>query len=381
MSSHPKDSQPPEDNSSDVQNLSDEDGFMVLDDTHASEQTHPADDEEFWDLDDADESPQISAEILDKGANEVTEELESAENKDFWDLNNQYSSTEAPFAEPEEETTDDEQLAPVEEQVITPSAPISAETTTAEPTPTENGGFKKIPVSGQVQDATTATAVTAAAASTSTPAEVNKTQAPEEKSQHEEDSSASNKSRRSPLEWISSILCYVGIIALFAYLLNYASKQHNFDTDPSYTSNVPVSGEYASIANVETWWEKPTTSGSAKYGVILVPVAKITLSDDSKSGVIRSIFYNPENEDTKRAAVRKGDAITKEFSNGKFVETGTNEITIYATDGFEEEAHYNFYRSQVEERWTIQIREAEGNQVSTAEFKDLAKAPIEAILK
>lgn len=188
------------------------------------------------------------------------------------------------------------------------------------------------------------------------------------------------KNKRSALEVICSVLCYSVIIALFCYLGYYASKQHNFNTAKAYETNVPVTGEYASIASIETWWEKPT-GNSAKYGVILVPKAKITLNEDSVSGEIRAVFYTSANATINKKATRSGDSANLEFRNGKFTKSGTNEITISGTDGFIENAHILHYGSQIEERWTIELRESAPNQTSTEHFKYLAKAPIEPLSK
>jgi len=372
MSNHPTDSQPPADSHSDVPNLADTDDFWDLDDDTVktpvkleATQPEPADDEEFWDLDQADTTV------------EPTSEQDSEENKDFWDLNNQYSDadSEAPFAE-------------IEDDVKELTAPIEAESkpniTSNTPEPSKADKVEKL--TPHLKKKAIVTASTAALSPVKKP-ENTKEETVAEKTEiagktqpvSQEKSTEDKKSRRSPIELISSLICYLAIIALFTYLVKYVSQQHDFNTEPSYATNVPVSGEFASIASVETWWEKPAPN-KAKYGVVLVPVAKITLGDDAKSGRIRSLFFNPANEHLNREAERKGDAITTEFSNGKFLETGTNEITIYATDGYEELAHFNFYRGQTENRWTIEIRETGEDQTST-EFKYLAKAPIEPTSK
>ncbi len=188
------------------------------------------------------------------------------------------------------------------------------------------------------------------------------------------------KSDKSAIEKVTSIICYLTIIALFGYLAYYASKQHNFNTAKGYETNVPVSGEYASIQSIETWWKKPT-GNQAQYGVTLIPVAKITLSDSSTSGKIRGIFFTSANPIISKEASRSGDSANLEFKNGKFTKSGSNEITIYGTDGFRESAHFIHYRSQIDERWTIQLSESAPNQHSNDQFKYLAKAPIEPLSK
>lgn len=185
--------------------------------------------------------------------------------------------------------------------------------------------------------------------------------------------------QKSSLENIAIRFCYISIVAVFTYLIIYASKQHNFDPSKPYASNTPAKGEYASVESIETWWSEPAGK-NAKLGVLLVPSATITLSSDSKSGVIRSVFFSYE-ESLLGQLKPKGDPLTHEFIDGKFLESGTNQITIYCTDGYEDLAHYAFYRSQDEKRWTIEVREAPSIQTSVDGFKPLANAPIEPIQK
>ncbi len=187
------------------------------------------------------------------------------------------------------------------------------------------------------------------------------------------------KESRSTAEKIATLACYLAIIGVFGYLIHYASKQHNFDTAKSYEANTPAQGEYASIVNIETWWAEPE-SDNTKFGVILVPSATITLGADSTSGVIRSVFYSDE-EGLLGKLKPKGDPFTHAFKNGKFLSTGTNQVTVYGTDGFEELAHFIFYRGQSDDRWTIEVKEAPSVQTELDGFKAVAKAPIDPIRK
>lgn len=191
--------------------------------------------------------------------------------------------------------------------------------------------------------------------------------------------SQQEKDIKSPIEKMATLVCYLAIIGVFAYLVMYASRQHDFDTAKSYETNTPVQGQYASIGKIETWWSKPMGSNT-KFGIVIVPSATITLDPDSTSGVIRSVFYSSE-EGLLGQLKPKGDPFTHEFSNGTFLESGTNQITIYGTDGFDNLAHYNFYRSQDETRWTVEVREAPPTSSNTDSFKPLATAPVEPIRK
>lgn len=187
------------------------------------------------------------------------------------------------------------------------------------------------------------------------------------------------KTPTSPIEKIATLACYIIIIGVFAFLIHYTSKQHNFDTAKSYEANTPVDGENASIKTIETWWSQPV-SNNTKFGVILVPSATITLGSNSTSGVIRSVFYSSE-EGLLDNLKPKGDPFTHQFHNGKFLSSGTNQVTIHGTDGFTEISNFMFYRSQDEERWTIETKEAPSIQTQINSFKDLAQAPIEPIRK
>ncbi len=187
------------------------------------------------------------------------------------------------------------------------------------------------------------------------------------------------KDEKSPAEKIATLACYLAIVALFTYLIMYASNQHDFSTAMGYEANTPVDGDYASVEKIETWWSKPA-GNNTKFGVILVPSATITLGENSKSGVTRSVFYSYE-EGLIGELRPKGDPFTHEFKDGKFLESGTNQITIHGTDGYSELAHFMYYRSQDENRWTVDVKEAPSTQTDINSFKSLAQAPIEPIRK
>jgi|GEM_PF-2466756 len=187
------------------------------------------------------------------------------------------------------------------------------------------------------------------------------------------------KDYKSPVEKIATLACYLAIFGIFTYLIIYASRQHDFDTTKTYETNTPAKGDYANVAEIETWWSKPV-GNNTKFGVILVPSATITLDPDSKSGVIRSVFYSSE-EGLLGKLRPKGDPYTHVFVDGKFLESGTDQITIYGTDGYDELAHFIFYRSQDENRWTIEVKEAPSTQTEINSFKPVAHAPIDPIRK
>jgi hypothetical protein len=193
------------------------------------------------------------------------------------------------------------------------------------------------------------------------------------------ETAAKLRESRTSVEKIATLACYLAILGVFSYLIIYASEQHNFDTTKGYESNTPVKGDYANVEKIETWWSKPV-GNNAKFGILFVPSATITLDSSSGSGVIRSVFYSYE-EGLLGKLRPKGDPFTHEFVNGKFLESGNNQITIHGTDGFEKLSSFLFYRSQDENRWTVEVREAPSTQNEVNSFLPLANAPIDPIRK
>lgn len=189
----------------------------------------------------------------------------------------------------------------------------------------------------------------------------------------------SHRNIKSPLEKVATLICYLLIIAVFGYLINYASNQHDFSVAMKDEIQLPAEGEFANIEEIETFWSEPE-SNNTRFGVILVPSATITLGSGTSSGAIRTVFYSYE-EDLNGNLRPKGDPFTLEFQDGKFLATGSNKITIHGTDGFDKLAHFIHYRSQYEERWTVEIKEAPSSQTEVNNFEFLTKVPAEPIRK
>jgi len=181
--------------------------------------------------------------------------------------------------------------------------------------------------------------------------------------------------KRSPLELAGTIACVLFILGFGIYFYNYYNDKFDVLTDDEWASNIPVEGEYANIKSVQTWWSEPVTK--AKLGVKLVPCLTITLDEEAKSGALRVIFFSYEEglNGNKRA---KGDPFPLEFRDGKF-SNGKSSITIQGTDGFESRAEFYAYRSQMENRWTVSIKEGPSIGTRSADFQDLGHAPIDPI--
>ncbi len=185
--------------------------------------------------------------------------------------------------------------------------------------------------------------------------------------------------KSNPIEKIMMTLCFVGILAFGAYFISYFYDKFEIETEKEWASNIPNKGEYASIDKVETWWTVPQISNT-KFEVKLVPAATITLSNDSKTGILRAIFFSYE-ENIRGDKRAKGDPFPLPFVDGKFIATGSNSITIYGTDGYTDLSSFEYYRTQDEDRWTISIREAEAGETEANNFEELGHAPIEPIRK
>lgn len=183
--------------------------------------------------------------------------------------------------------------------------------------------------------------------------------------------------KRTPLELAASTICILFLIGLGIYFYNYYNNHFDILTDDKWTSNIPVEGKYAEIEAVDTWWSEPVTQ--AKLGVDLVPCIKITLGEGAKSGALRVIFYSFE-EGLNGNLRAKGDPFPLEFSNGKFA-NGKNSVIIQGTDGFESMAEFYEYRNQMEDRWTVSIKEGSTIDIRSADFENLGHAPIEPTYK
>lgn len=186
---------------------------------------------------------------------------------------------------------------------------------------------------------------------------------------------------KTPTEKIA-IAAVMGLILLLGGMLVYTvSEKFEFPVSASDDRNDEVSGEFASIDGIETWWGKPDRSSTkVSEDIRLVPAAKITLADGSKSGVIRIVFKSFE-LNALDELTSKGDTITKTFTNGKFDETGESSIIVSCSDGFSDESKFLFYRNQDEERWRVEVKEAASLQIKARDYKDLAHAPIDPIRK
>ncbi len=143
-----------------------------------------------------------------------------------------------------------------------------------------------------------------------------------------------------------SLFAIVATFAISAVLaIIHFSKEIPIDSKISKIVKLPIEGKILTITTVETYWRKPNSQGESidvvKRGAILIPNIKMTAS--GKSGAIRIFFRDSD-------GTLVGDSTTLAIS-------GTQEITISATDGFSDIGMHASYRTGEHPRWMIQAFE------------------------
>lgn len=143
-----------------------------------------------------------------------------------------------------------------------------------------------------------------------------------------------------------SLFAIVAALAISAALaVIHFSKEIPVDSKISKIVQLPVEGKILTVTAVETYWRKPITQGESadvvRRGAILIPNIKITAS--GKSGAIRIFFRDSD-------GTLVGDSSTLAIS-------GTQDITISATDGFSDIGMHAYYRTGEHPRWMIQAFE------------------------
>jgi hypothetical protein len=180
------------------------------------------------------------------------------------------------------------------------------------------------------------------------------------------------KTPNSLIEKISIGAAILILIALAAFFVSYFYGSYEVTRKPSYASNLPAKGQYASVETIETHWEVDSVTKK------VFPYATITLGSKSQTGSLRALFCkNKSLNDLEQKVV--GDPHTLKFTQGKF-ENGSNSITIKCSQGLPDLAEFLSYKDQDLYRWTIRVRESSATQGRTSDFTALANAPIEPTL-
>lgn len=182
-----------------------------------------------------------------------------------------------------------------------------------------------------------------------------------------------NKKKSSVVEKVSIAVAITLLVGLAVYFVQYTKSEYRVVSEPNYTTNTPVTGEYASIKSVTTKW------GSKQGSDKIYPSATIELdAGSSKSGALRTFFRTSPtiSDDTGKVI---GDSNTYQFVDGVF-ENGESSVTVECTQGLASEAEFLGYSAQTKFRWSIQISEGEGSSRSASDFNKLAHAPIDPIM-
>ena len=142
-----------------------------------------------------------------------------------------------------------------------------------------------------------------------------------------------------------------------------------------FDEDFPIEGIYAAVAEIETYWRKPVRTGEdADHGVqlkaCLIPCARIKLTGSGTAALAVS-FRNSKQE-------LIGDPISLDVENGMFKKTGSAEITLTSTAGFENPSEINAYMNEDIDPWSVLFVEgAPGTNPSyKEEDNELAKVRI-----
>ena len=180
----------------------------------------------------------------------------------------------------------------------------------------------------------------------------------------------------STLEKISLLAVLVILIGAASWGISTFYKNAPEGKLIDFTEDFPVEGAHAGIAEIETYWRKPVRTGeNADHGVQLnaaiIPCARIVLHG-SGSASLGISFRNGEQ--------LIGDPHSLEVKGGKFVQTGSPEIIITSTAGFENLSEINAYTNADIDPWSVLIVEGEPstNPSYTQDDKKLAEVRIAA---
>ncbi|MDA7881251.1 hypothetical protein N9A94_03010 [Akkermansiaceae bacterium] len=172
---------------------------------------------------------------------------------------------------------------------------------------------------------------------------------------------------------ILAVFLFLGGVAAWGISIFYKNAPQGelitFDTD------FPIQGDTATVTEVETWWRSPIREGErADHGVRLqinlIPCARIKIKD-TQNALLWVTFQNGEKD-------LVGDPINLVISNGTFLSSGSDEVEIHATSGFQSASEINAYTNNDIDPWSVVIMEGNNNEEFSTESDPLAKVRIEA---
>ncbi len=182
----------------------------------------------------------------------------------------------------------------------------------------------------------------------------------------------------SAVEKITLVTLAVALIGLGIWGYVFIYEKNNLAVTEA-TLNLPIEGKYATVTKLSTFWISAGKSAGIKLGVAVVPVAQITLDDESSSGALRVFFRDAEKN-------RVGDPITINFENGKFTAPNKTNIsitdsgstaTVSATNGFQLESDFSAYQMDSTLTWKVHVLEADSSSAAGSSFEDLFNTGVE----
>lgn len=182
-------------------------------------------------------------------------------------------------------------------------------------------------------------------------------------------------SKLSIIEKISllAVITFLGGVAAWGVSLYYKHAPEGelitFNTD------FPVKGDSVTVSEVETWWRLPVREGDdadrgVRLSINLIPCARIKI-EDTQDALLWVTFRNGDKD-------LIGDPINLAISNGKFIESGSEEIEIHSTSGFENASKINAYTNGDITPWSVVVIEANADEEFSSKSDPFLKVRIEA---
>lgn len=185
----------------------------------------------------------------------------------------------------------------------------------------------------------------------------------------------SKASKLSIIEKISLlvVITFLGGVAAWGISLYYEHAPEGelitFDTD------FPIQGDSVTVSEIETWWRSPVRKGDdadrgVRLSINLIPCARIKI-EDTKDALLWVTFRNGDKD-------MIGDPINLAISNGKFIESGSEEIEIHSTSGFGNASRINAYTNGDIAPWSVVVIEANADEEFSSKSDPFLKVRIEA---
>ncbi|MGJ8698046.1 MAG: hypothetical protein ACSHYF_17130 [Verrucomicrobiaceae bacterium] len=173
-------------------------------------------------------------------------------------------------------------------------------------------------------------------------------------------------SRLSLVEKISLSSVIIALLIVAGWGLSTYYEHAPEGTLVTFTEDFPVEGTHAAIDEIDTYWRQPIRKGeNADRGVQLkarlIPCARIKLSGTGSASL--SISF----QDDEKELV--GDPISLDVENGVFKKSGSAEIVINSTAGFENASAINAYTNEDINPWSLII--VEGAPGTNPSYQDI----------